>query len=107
MRTFVIVEPEEACQGAFELIEPGEVAIAEGHAPVLMKDGSLETFREPIGPRVLGFGPGVPDAEFVARSVELPSVLAAAIGEDPLERPPSLLIEGYQDLAEGGSGPSL
>jgi hypothetical protein len=68
-----------------------------------MKDGSLETFHEPVGPRVLGFGPGMADAEFLARSVEGSSVLTATIGEDPLERPACLLIERHQDLAEEAS----
>lgn len=87
MCTFVVVEPEEACQRAFELIAPGEVASAEGHAPVLMEDGPLESLHEAVRPRMPGLGAGMSDAEFLARSVELPSVLAAAIGENPLERP--------------------
>jgi hypothetical protein len=49
---------------------------------------------------MLGLGTGVPDAEFLTRSVERSSILSAAIGEDPLERPACLLIERHQDLAE-------
>jgi hypothetical protein len=50
----VVVEAQEAVEGALELREMGEVAAAELHTPVLVEDRALQALDEAVGP---GVGP--------------------------------------------------
>src|SRR6266496_2048661 len=100
MRALVVVEGEEALEGAVDGCGGGEVAAAEGDSPVFVEDGSLESFDEAVGPAVARFSACVVDAELGADSVEEALELAAMVGEDALELPAGLSVGGQKDALE-------
>jgi len=110
MGPFVVVEADEAVEGALELREAGEVAAAELHAPVLVEDRALQALHEAVGPGVAGLRLGVADAELLAGLRKGAGKLAAAIRQHALERPAGLAVERDEDLAQetgGGLGGRL
>ena len=90
----MVVEGDEALEGAIDGCRRGEVATPEGDSPVFVEDGALEPFDEAIGPAVSGLGAGVADAELGADRVEEALELAAVVGEDSLELPAGLSVGG-------------
>ena len=97
MRALVVVEGEEALEGAIHGCGGGEVTAAEGDSPVFVEDGSLEPFDEAVGPAVTGLGSGVVDAELGADGVEESLELAAVVGEDAFELPAGLPVGGQEN----------
>src|SRR5262245_25374774 len=72
VRRLVVVEAQEAVEGALELREVGGVAAAELHAPVLVKDRALQALDGAVGPGMAGLGPRVTEAELLAGRREGP-----------------------------------
>jgi len=85
MRTVVVVEAQEAVEGALELRELGEVAASELHAPVLVEDRALQSLHEAVGPGMAGLGPRVTEAELLASLREGARELAAS-ADPPLRQ---------------------
>jgi hypothetical protein len=96
MRSLVVVEGQEALEGAIDSGCRCEEAAPEGDPPVFVEDGSLESLDEAVGPAVTRLGAGVVDAELGADGIEEALELAAVVGEDALE-PPSRPSVGRQE----------
>ena len=79
----MVVEGQEALEGAIDGGCRCEVAAPEGDPPVLVEDGSLETLDEAVGPAVTRFSARVMDAELRADGVEQAFELASVVGEGP------------------------
>jgi len=80
MRPLVVVEAQEAVEGELELRELREIAAAKLDAPVLMRNRSLQSFDETVGPGMARLCARVADAE-----------LSACLSESPLNSlPPSV-----------------
>ncbi len=104
----MIVEAEEALEGAIDGCGGGEEAASEGDSPVFVKDGALESFDEAVGPAVAWLGACVVDGEFGADGIEEAAELIALIGKDTLKFPAGLTVGGQQNsFEESGAVDSL
>ena len=104
MRPLVVVEGNEALEGAIHGGAGGEVSTPEGDPPVFMEDSALESLDEAVGPAVTRLGARMADAQLRADSVEESLELAAAVGEHALELPSGLPVGRKQDpLEESGT----
>lgn len=79
-------EVEEAVEVGLELSHRGEVVAPEGDPPLLPQDGALESFDEAVGPGVARLDPCLTDAVSGTGLSERSLVLAAAVGQHPLQR---------------------
>src|SRR5262245_10569444 len=104
VRPLVIVEAQEAVEGALELGQLGEVAAPELHPPVLVEDRALQTLDEAVGPSVTGLRLGVADPKLVAGLGEGTGELAAAVREHALDRPAGLAVGRDEDVAQEAGG---
>jgi len=104
VRSLVVIEPKIPVERVLKLPSTREVATAERHAPVLVEDGSLKPFDEPVRPGMPRLRARVGDAERAARLVEDAAILAPAIGEDAFDRPSCLPVERLDGVSEEGRG---
>jgi hypothetical protein len=66
MRTLMVVEAQKPVEAALQGRPAGEVAPAEGHAPVLLQDRALQPLDKTIGPGMAGFRARVAQPELGA-----------------------------------------
>ena len=104
MRAFVVIETQEAVQAPLQGRAAREVTSAEGHTPVFLQDGALQTFHEAIGPGMAGFGPRVAEAELATGRIERAMELRPTAGEHALHPPAGAPIVGHQDRPQEVGG---
>jgi hypothetical protein len=68
MGALEVVRAQEAIQGFLELPPGCRVSAPEGHTPVLVQDGSLQTLDETDGPAMARLGSRVSAEALAARS---------------------------------------
>src|SRR5262245_8657489 len=93
VRSLVIVGLHECVQTALQGDSTGEVAPAEGHAPVLLQDRALQPFDEAVRPSVPRLGPGMTQPQRATGLIERPLELWAAVGEHAAQPPPGAVVE--------------
>src|SRR5262249_59052824 len=94
MRALVVVETQETVQAPLQGRAAREVTSAEGHTPVFLQDGALQTFHEAIGPGMAGFGPRVAEARLAPGRIERAMGLRPPLAEHPPHPPTRSPLRG-------------
>jgi len=97
MGALMVVEAQERVEAALQGRPTGEIAPAEGHAPVLLQDRALQALDEAIGPGMPWFRARVAQTESVAHRIEGAMEFGPPVGQHPAQPPAGPAIVRQED----------
>src|SRR5437867_11379110 len=92
MRALMVGEAQERVEAPLQSCPTGEVAPAEGHAPVLLEDRALQPRPEAMGPGMPRFRARVAQPELVAGIIERAREFGPPVSQQAAQPPASAPI---------------
>src|SRR6266851_1004048 len=97
MRALMVVETQERVETSLQGRPTGEVAPTEGHAPVLLQDGDLQSLHEAISPGMARLRARVAQTELAAGRIERAMEFGSPIGQHAAQPPAGATIVRPED----------